>query len=244
MPRGKTSLWPLAAIALVVILASAAAWKLGYFEHAQRDRLIAAIGDVRGSWIAAAIFIGCWILAILLCLPTTVITVVGGALFGTLRGAAFSWSAALIGTAIAHVLARSLTNGAIRRLFGSHRLLRKLGDDSSIWTLVRLRVVPAAPFGVVDYVAGLAGVPLRSLLAATAIGTAPGTIAYAFAGSQLGAGIGGSGAAARKALVIAGAVSLAMLAIAIAPWLLDKLRSRTGRSRPREPMSETTGRSP
>jgi uncharacterized membrane protein YdjX (TVP38/TMEM64 family) len=66
---------------------------------------------------------------------------------------------------------------------------------------------------------------------ATAIGTAPGTLAYAFAGSQLGAGLGASGAAERKALVIAGVVSLVMLTIAVAPWLLDKLRARTGRSR-------------
>lgn len=224
MPGTRSALWPIALIVAVVAIATALAWHLGYFEPGQRDRLIASIGDVHGSWVAAALFAGCWILAVLLCLPTTVLTIIGGALFGAVRGAAVSWSAALIGTAITHVLARALSNRGIRRLFGRHRLLNTLGEDSTIWALVRLRVIPAAPFGVVDYVAGLAGVPLRTLLIATALGMAPGTIAYAFAGSQLRVGLGASSGSARNALIIAGAVTVAMMGIAVVPWIAAKVR--------------------
>lgn len=223
--RQKSSLWPLILIGAVLAVASFTAWRLGYFDLEQRDRLIAAVGDVHSSWTAAAIFIGCWILAVILCLPTTVITVVGGALFGVTRGALLSWSAALLGTVITHTLARSLSTRGIRRLFGEHRLLETLDGTSDIWLLVRMRVVPAAPFGVVDYVSGLAKVPLRALMIATAIGMAPGAIAYAFAGSQLRAGLAADGSA-RNALLVAGGVSLAMMGVALVPWIWAKLRAR------------------
>ncbi|MEO5568484.1 MAG: VTT domain-containing protein [Gemmatimonadaceae bacterium] len=230
MPAKKSSLWPLILFGAVLAVASFTAWRLGYFDSAQRDRLIAAVGDVHGSWTAAAIFMGCWIVAVILCLPTTVITIIGGALFGVTRGALLSWSAALLGTVIAHTLARSLSTRGIRRLFGEHRLLETLNGRTDIWLLVRMRVVPAAPFGVVDYVSGLAKVPLRALLIATAIGMAPGTIAYAFAGSQLRAGLAAPDGSARNALLMAGGVSLAMMGVALVPWAWAKLRARPVRA--------------
>ena len=208
----------------LIITVSFVAWQLGYFEAEQRDRIIAANGDVRNSPAAAAIFIGCWILAVILCLPTTVLTIVGGALFGVTRGAVYSWSAAMIGTLVAHALATSLSSRGIQRIFGKHRLLAILQGTDDIWLLIRMRVTPVAPFGVVDYVAGLARVPLRAIMIATAIGIAPGTIAYAFAGSKLRAGMGSTGGSAREAFFIAGAVTLVMLGTTVVPWIVNRVR--------------------
>ena len=211
----------------VVAIASAVAWRLGYFEEARRDQLIAAIGDVRSSPVAAAVFVGSWTMAVILCLPTTVLTIVGGALFGTVRGALFSWAAALIGTVVAHSVARKLNTGAMRRLFGRHRLLEMLRKRADIPFLIRLRLMPIAPFGVMDYVAGLAGVPTRTMVLATALGVGPGILAYAFAGDQLRAGIGAPAGAGRNAFILAGAISLVMVAIAVLPPALRRLRPRS-----------------
>jgi uncharacterized membrane protein YdjX (TVP38/TMEM64 family) len=209
-----------------VVVASAIAWRLGYFEAARRDHLIAAVGDVRSSPGAAAVFMACWVAAVLLCLPTTVLTIVGGALFGVARGAGYSWSAALIGTVAAHTVARKLDTGAVRRLFGKHRLLEKLRARADVPFLIRMRLMPIAPFGVLDYVAGLAGVPTRTIALATAIGVGPGILAYAFAGDQLRVGIGAPAGAGGKALMLAGVVSFGMVAVAALPWVLKKVRGR------------------
>lgn len=204
-------------------IASAVAWRLGYFEAARRDAIITALGDVRGSPTASAIFILCWVLAVVLCLPTTVLTVIGGALFGTMRGALFSWSAALIGTAVAHGIAYKLNTTAVRRLFGGHKLLATLEARADVPFLIRMRVVPIAPFGVLDYVAGLAGVPIRTIMLATAIGVTPGILAYAFAGAQLRTGIDAPAGAGNHALLVAGLISLGMVAIATVPWVVKRL---------------------
>jgi uncharacterized membrane protein YdjX (TVP38/TMEM64 family) len=215
----------------VVAIVSALVWRLGYLEAAQRTAVIAAVGDVRGSPAAGAIFILCWLLAVVLCLPTTVLTVVGGALFGTARGALYAWSAALIGTAVAHAIADRFGTAAVRRLFGTHRLLATLRARADVPFLIRMRVVPIAPFGVLDYVAGLAGVPLRTIVLATAVGIAPGILAYAFAGAKLRIGIDAPPGAGHDALLVAGLISMAMAAMAAVPWVVKRRRrSRLSRA--------------
>lgn len=223
----RPSRWPLLIIAGVVAIASILAWRLGYFETERRNQLIAAVGDVRGSPTASAIFIGCWVLAVVLCLPTTVLTIVGGALFGTTRGALYSWSAALIGTVVAHSIAGKFNADAVRRLFGKHHLLETLRSRADVPFLIRMRLMPIAPFGVLDYVAGLAGVPTRTILLATAIGVGPGILAYAFAGDRLRLGIGAPAGEGGNALMIAGVISLCMVAVATVPWVVKKVRERT-----------------
>jgi uncharacterized membrane protein YdjX (TVP38/TMEM64 family) len=222
-PRGP-SRWSLLLVVAVFTIGAAVAWRLGYFEAARRDAIIAAVGDVSGSPAAAGVFILCWVLAVVLCLPTTVLTVVGGALFGTMRGALCSWSAALIGTAVAHAAAHRVNAAIVRRVFGTHRLLAALEARADVPFLIRMRIMPIAPFGVLDYVAGVAGIPMRSILLATAVGVAPGVLAYAFAGAQLRVGIDAGLDAGSQAFVLAGLISLGMAGIAIVPWVIKRLR--------------------
>jgi uncharacterized membrane protein YdjX (TVP38/TMEM64 family) len=230
LTSGHSRRWPLLITIGVIAIASTVAWRLGYFEPARRDAIIGALGDVRGSPGAGALFILCWVLAVLLCLPTTVLTVIGGALFGTPRGALYSWSAALIGTAVAHAIAHKVNPATARRLFGGHKLLATLQARADVPFLIRMRVVPIAPFGVLDYVAGLAGVPVRTILLATAIGVTPGILAYAFAGAKLRMGIDAPAGAGSHALLVAGLISLGMVGIATVPWVVKRLQ-RVGKRR-------------
>jgi uncharacterized membrane protein YdjX (TVP38/TMEM64 family) len=214
----------LALLAAVVALISVVAWRLGYFDMDGREAIASARRGAESSPFAPVLFVGAWALAVLLCLPTTILTLVGGALFGFGRGAFFAWSGALLGTGIAHSIARWIGPATITRLFGGHRIIERLGQRSDLRTLIPLRVLPLAPFGVLDYVTGIAGVPLRSVLLATALGMAPATLAYAFAGEKLGAGLSGSGGEARHALLLAGAVSLLVSGTAVVAWLIRRRR--------------------
>jgi uncharacterized membrane protein YdjX (TVP38/TMEM64 family) len=225
VPRGPAAL----RIGILVVLmasVSIVAWRLGWFDADRRDELIASIGEVRNSPVAWILFVAVYGLVIILCLPATVVTIVGGALFGVARGAPLTMAGALLGTVATHVIARSIGSGAARRLFGKHRLLDMLKGRADVPFLIRLRVLPIAPFGVLDYVAGLAGVRLRALVLATAIGIAPGTVAYSFAGDQVRVGIQEPGASARKAFILAAVVTAIMAGVAVVPTVIGKLRSR------------------
>jgi uncharacterized membrane protein YdjX (TVP38/TMEM64 family) len=204
----------------VILLASATAWKLGYFDIDRRGELASLVRAASGSPWALPLFLTAYVLVVLLCLPATILTVVGGALFGALRGGIGAWLGAMIGTALAYTLARSIGRNTIQRMFGKHKLLDRLRQHAGVRGLIMLRVVPIGPFGVLSYVAGVARVPLRKWLLATGIGTLPTVAAYAFAGEQLRKGFESGGRAGTRAFFIAGALSLGLMATAfIFGWI-------------------------
>ena len=216
----------LAAIPLVVIAALVVAWKLGYFDLDTRRKLVDTVQQMRrmpgpGPEVAYVVAVA---IAITLVLPMWTATLVGGALFGFWKGALLAWAGALAGTVLTHLLARHVAKAPMRRLFGEHRLLTQLRDHDDVMELLRLRILPVAPFAVLDYVAGVAGVSLRRLLLATMMGVIPSVLAYSYVGSELIRGMMSKSDTTRNSLWIAGAVTVGMLLISVTPGLIRRLR--------------------
>lgn len=200
------------------------AWRLGYFDLRQKERVLELVRVTRGVWWAMPLYVLAYALVVVFCLPATAFTILGGALFGAVVGAPLAWTGAVLGTAVAHIIARTIGKGPVNRLFGKHRLLRKLKNRADLFMLIRMRVLPVAPFGVLDYASGIAGVSLRALLVATAIGIVPGVCAYAFVGHSLVSSLGG-GQEERNALWIAGVVTVAMASLSIVPGIVQYFRA-------------------
>ena len=214
----------LALLPALVVVALALAWRLGYFELARREQLVALVRQARHTPAAGLVYAIAYALIAAVGLPITVLSIAGGALFGAARGAALAWSGAMAATLIAHALARSIGQKSVRRLLGRHHLLDRLRKRSDFWLLFRLRLVPVGPFAVLDYVAGLVGVSLRVLLLATAFGVLPTVAAYAYAGAELVTGLQQAGEARFRALWIAAGVTLVMICISVVPTAIRQLR--------------------
>ena len=224
-PRARAML-RLSIMPVITMGAIALAWHLGYFDLDKRERLLTPMHVLGSAWWGMPFYLVAYVLVVLLGLPATVLNVLSGALFGAVRGALLAWSGAMLGTVVAHLVALSIGRGAVQRLFGKHSLLDKLKKNSDVWTMLRLRVLPVAPFGVLDYVAGLAGVPLRPLLIATAIGVTPVVCAYAYVGQTLRRALETGYDASDRAFWIAGAVTAGMAAVSIVPALVHWLQHR------------------
>jgi uncharacterized membrane protein YdjX (TVP38/TMEM64 family) len=112
----------------------------------------------------------------------------------------------------------------VRRFLGKHHLLGRIRNRSDFVTLLRLRVLPVAPFAVLDYVAGLAGVSIKALLLATALGILPSVTIYTYVGGELATGLGETGVARFRSLWIAGALTLLMVLLSIAPAVFRRFR--------------------
>jgi len=214
----------LALLPALVVVALALAWRLGYFELARREQLRALVRQARHTPAAGLVYVIAYALIAALGLPITVLCIIGGALFGTARGATLAWSGAMAATLIAHTLARSIGQKSVHQLLGRHHLLDRLRKRSDFWLLVRLRLAPVPPFAVLDYVAGLVGVSLRVLLLATAIGVLPAVAAYCYAGAELVTGLQQAGEARFRAFWIAGGVTLIMMCISLVPTAIRQLR--------------------
>lgn len=214
----------LAIVPAVVAALALIAWRLGYFQLGRRQELATFAHRVHGLRWSEAAYVVLYAVAIAAVLPASVVTLLGGAVFGAWEGAALAWAGSLLGTLLTHTLARRVMRKGIQRIFGEHRLMRRLRERADTMTLFRLRILPVAPFATLDYLAGLAGASLKRLLAATAIGVVPSVVAYAYVGAALVGAAGGRQDASRRALLIAGVITVAMLLVSGIPMLLQRVR--------------------
>jgi uncharacterized membrane protein YdjX (TVP38/TMEM64 family) len=125
-----------------------------------------------------------------------VLTISGGVVFGTLVGGLLAVISASTGAMIVFLVTRSAMGEFLTRRAGE--LARKLtgGFHQDAFTyLLFLRLVPIFPFWLVNLVPALCQVRLATFVAATAIGIAPATFAFAF----FGAGLDGAMAAEEAA---------------------------------------------
>lgn len=207
----------------IALIASFAAYKLGYFDLDRRRELAAFVERNRELPVIQLVYVAGYALVALLCLPAVVATILGGAFFGWFWGGVLAWCGQIIGTTLTHTLSARIARRPFQRLFGNHRLLRQLRNDVGVIGLFRLRILPVAPFGVFAYVAGIAGLSLTKLLVATAVGMLPSIVAYGYVGTQLMRGLIDPGSTDR-ALRVAGYVTLAMLVISVIPLVVGRMR--------------------
>jgi len=98
-------------------------------------------------------------------------------------------------SAMAGVLLSALILFAIGRVLGRERLQRLLGRRAAriqervvgkgILAVVVIRMIPIAPFSVVNVVAGASILPLRDFMAGTLLGMTPGILTMAVLGAQI-----------------------------------------------------------
>lgn len=201
------------------------AWRFGYFGLAHGEQLLAVVQRARHNPWAGPLYVLAFTVIATVGLPVTVLSIVGGALFGTTRGVLLAWIGAMIGTVTAYILARSIGQGPVKRFLGRHKLLNELQKRSDFWALLRLRVLPLAPFAVLNYLAGIVGTSLRRLLLVTAIGALPTLVVYGYAGSEIVTGLEQAGDARLRAFWIAGGVTLVMICLSLVPRLVRQFRS-------------------
>jgi uncharacterized membrane protein YdjX (TVP38/TMEM64 family) len=195
-------------------------------HHAQLRHLVAA-----SPLISAAAFVAAFVLVVAACLPGPgLMMTVGGYLFGPVVGGALSLVACIAGSTLAFLACRSAFADLIARAGGPRvRELEQALDRNAFSYLLSLKLLPIAPMFVGNVAAGMAGVRLSALIAATALGSAP--VCFILAG--LGAGLSGlldHGGVLNPRLfarpdVIGPLLALSLLSLASVAWRALRRRS-------------------
>ena len=128
---------------------------------------------------AFLVFVAVYILTVALSLPVaSLLTLAGGALFGW-TAAAVIICAATIGATVVFIAARTVLNEFFtKRATGFLRKLEVGFQKNAFFYLLALRLIPLAPFWVMNIVPALLGMRLSQYVLATFIGIAPGTLIY------------------------------------------------------------------
>jgi uncharacterized membrane protein YdjX (TVP38/TMEM64 family) len=150
-----------------------------------------APGDAR-RWVAGAGLAGPLVFVVvggalgLALFPGQVTATIAGVLFGAAAGTALALAAALLGAGLSLLVARWLGADALLALLGPRgRRWRAWLAANGFAAVLACRLAPATPSGLVNYLAGLLGLPARAFLAAVALGALPKTIAYVTLGGAL-----------------------------------------------------------
>jgi uncharacterized membrane protein YdjX (TVP38/TMEM64 family) len=115
-----------------------------------------------------------------------VLTLAGGAVFGSILGTVYVNIGASTGATLAFLVARFLLRDWVVQRFGSRTAKLDRGlRESGLSYLLFLRLVPVFPFWLVNLASGIAGLPLKTYVLGTVVGILPGSFVFANAGASL-----------------------------------------------------------
>lgn len=177
---------------LLILLLMVAGYVLGLHRYVS----LAAIAENRDALrdftdrhalLMLSAFMALYVAAVALSIPgATVLTLVGGFLFGWFLGGLATVVSATLGSILIFSIVRSSFGAGLARRAGP--FLSRLADgfeNDAFNYLLFLRLVPAFPFWLVNIAPALANVKLRTFAAATFLGIMPATFAIAFVGQGL-----------------------------------------------------------
>ena len=174
---------------LLLVTAAVVLLLLGYALDAGAW-LAAALDWIRGLGpVAPFVFLLLYVVACVLLLPGSVLTLGAGAVFGVSRGVVIVWISATLGATAAFLVGRYLVRDWVARTIAANPKLQAL--DATVtregWMIVLLmRLSPVIPFNLLNYAFGATRVSLRDYAAASAVGMLPGTMMYVYLGSVAG----------------------------------------------------------
>jgi uncharacterized membrane protein YdjX (TVP38/TMEM64 family) len=177
-----------------------------------------------GMW-APALFVVLQVMVTVPPVPRTIFTVAAGLLFGAATGVVLAVTATAAAAVLAFWLVRLTGGGLVERFADRGPVLwtRRRLDRSGLLAVTSLRLIPAIPFSVLNYAAGLSGVRFTPFLLGTVLGTAPGTVALVILGDA-----------------VTGRVPPALLAVSLTGGLVGTIGALVAARRP----AETTAPSP
>lgn len=178
-PRLRRKLVPLA-LAVAAIAGLALAWSWSPMRSwLDVDLVVGSLRRFGQSFGMLAAVCG-FALALTIAVPLMFLTLVALAAYGPLAGFACALAGALLGAAASYGIGMALGREIVERLAGArvNMLSRRLASRGLL-AVIAVRLVPVAPFAVINMVAGASHIRLRDLLLGTAIGMTPATLAMA-----------------------------------------------------------------
>ena len=163
----------------------------------------------RGPWapvVVASAFVG----GGLIMFPVTVLIAATAATFGPWLGFAYAGAGTLLSAFVTFVLGARLGKKTLRDLLGPKlNATRKKIARKGLLAVAVIRMVPIAPFTVVNLVAGASDISLTHYMIGTTIGMLPGIFALSVLGHEVS-----------EIVLHPSASSIALLALAVAGWIV------------------------
>ncbi|KAL0039103.1 hypothetical protein WJX77_007829 [Trebouxia sp. C0004] len=177
-------------VALVVLLLAVASTAFYVFgvQHISIKDIAASLDELVRSYgpLGPVIFVAAYVVATLVLIPSTALTLAAGYLFGPGFGTALVSLAATLGASLAFLISRYLAQPYAKAKLKAYPRLESIEEQISaegIKLVLLLRLAPLIPFTILNYALGVTDIAFVPYLAATWLGKLPGIFSSVYLGS-------------------------------------------------------------
>jgi len=176
---------------LAAIGGLAAAWRWGPLHDWLDKETLISVGRALQQTPATPVWvIGAYILAALTAIPITLVIFTTAVVFGPTTGFVYAILGSLVGASLTFALGHVFGRDIVRRLGGTRlNTLSRWLSHRGLLAMLTVRLIPVAPFTVVNLVAGASHIRFRDFLLGTILGMVPGAMAITVFSDRLAAAV-------------------------------------------------------
>lgn len=173
----KRRIW-IGVLILLLLFGAAAAWKwTPLADLIDVNRMAGWANSVRESPARHLYLLGAYVIGSILLVPITLLILVTAIVFGAMLGTLYSFVGCVAGALATYGIGYFLGKDFVQKIAGSKwRGIEKKIGRTGIIAVATLRLLPVAPFTVVNIVSGAFKVPLRDYIVGSILGLLPGIL--------------------------------------------------------------------
>ena len=163
---------------LLLLFGAAAAWKwTPLADLIDVNKMAGWAGSLRQSPARHFYLLGAYVIGSVLLIPITLLILITAIVFGPILGSLYSIVGGLAGALVTYAIGYFLGQDFVRKIAGAKwgMIERKIGQTGVV-AVTTLRLLPVAPFSVINIVSGAFKVPLRDYVLGSILGLAPGIV--------------------------------------------------------------------
>jgi phospholipase D1/2 len=190
------------------------------------ETISSIIGQIRNLPAAPILVISGFVIAGLVAFPFSLLIIACVITFGSLWGFVYALTGGILSAITTYGIGNFAGRNTVRKLAGPrlNQISKKLAQHGKL-TIVTIRIVPVAPFTIINLVAGASHINFRDYFTGTILGMTPGMLAISILVDRTGATIRDPNLTNAGILaIVIGAVALA--AFGLVKWLSRKVSDK------------------
>jgi phospholipase D1/2 len=182
---GGMALWLRIALVVLPIAILGAAWRYTPLSELMNPQAFSDSMQAGGAW-GPLLALGLFMVLGLIAFPVNVLIVATAAAFGIWPGLLYAAVGAMVSAFLTYLVGRKMGPRLLRKIIGPriNKVSRSIARNG-IMAVTLVRLMPVAPFTLVNLVAGAIRIPLLDYMVGTALGLAPGLILMTALGDRL-----------------------------------------------------------
>ncbi len=169
---------------IAVIIGGLIFWKITSQEAFSLSNLLADIRNL--GWVGMLYFVGLYIVATVMLIPGSVITLAAGFIYGLWIGTALVSVGSVVGATLAFLLSRTILHDWVQQKtqnFPKWKAVQSVIEKNGLKMIMLLRLTPVFPFSLLNYFLGVTRMKWHHYILGSWVAMLPGTFLYVYLGS-------------------------------------------------------------